>query len=586
MKNLKDLSVSRKLFTSFLCSLAIILLVGIVGIVGMVKIDGMDTYLYESQTAPIAHLMKATESLYQIRVDARSAVINAGKAENIQNYENSYLNEKKTFLAESTAYKASITSADSLATFNEAWDIFNNAYNPVIQRTFELAKSGNQAEADAAGATVTEKVQTLFQDYDKLSTARMSSAKSTSDSNDAVALQLTIALAAIIILGAFLSWYLSRKISLMISVPIKDVVAGAKQIALGRVDVDLSHINAKDETGQLASAFTEMLEGIRGQVSAAGKISSGDFTQAVPLRSDEDALGIALQKIQKDLNQTLLLIDMSAEQVNIGAGQVSTAAQSLASGATEQASSVEELSASVTSVSEEASKNADNVRKATEYVDQAGEGVDAGNAHMQNLNTAMRQIGETSEKISKITKMVEDIAFQTNILALNAAVEAARAGDAGKGFSVVAEEVRNLAAKSSEAAKQTADLIEQASSAVSQGESLASATAGALQNVSEKSKLVGEAIKKVEDASAKQAAAIEQITQGLTQVSAVVQMNAATAEESSASSEELAAQAQNLQKEVGKFKLSGQAKVEADAESSSAKKKHNVPAASVSSDKY
>ncbi len=555
MKRFKNLSIKRKLLTGFLSMLAIVLIVGAVGIAGMIKIDQMDTYLYEEQTAPIVHLINATKSLYQIRVDARSAVINAGKAETIKGYESSYLSEKQTFLTESAAYQKSITHADTLKIYEEASDIFNHSFDPAIQKTFELAKAGDQAGADAAGATVTDKVQTLFQDYDKLAAARMSSAKSTSDANDSTAMILTIALSALLLFGAGASIFLGLRISQMISKPIGRIVSAADRIALGYVDVDLEDADSEDETGRLAASFIRMLEGIRRQAQVAEIISNGDFTQEVPLRSGGDELGLALQKIKSGLSATLQRISIAADQVGSGASQVSDGSQALASGATEQAATVEELSASVAGVSKQAGKNAENARRAARYAEQAGVGISKGNEHMNTLGKAMAEIRESSDKISNITKVIEDIAFQTNILALNAAIEAARAGDAGKGFAVVADEVRSLAAKSAEAAKQTADLIQRSADTVANGEKMSAEAASILQNAEENERLADDAIHQIAAASSEQANAIGQITQGLSQVSDVVQTNAATAEESSASSEELAAQANAMRMEIGKFKL-------------------------------
>lgn len=555
MKKFRDYSIHRKLQTGFLSMMALIAIVGIMGVAGATRISQMDEYLYQNQTAPIADLIEATKGIYQLRVDARGIALEAGKTQELAKLEQDYQKSKNTFLSESAAYRKTMTVPQAIEKYEDALKIFNSSFDPTFGQAIQLAKSGKTDAALSLINTQTNNIQQMIDDYDTVIQIRMQSAKNTSDSNSITAKVLTVGLLVLIVIGMFAAFLLSRKISGAISKPIEEFVSGAKQIALGRVDVDLSHIDSKDETGRLAAAFMEMLEGIRRQVEAIGVISGGDFTKEFPLRSDEDTLGLAMKKIQSDLDETLKIINASAVQVNVGAGQVSAAAQSLAAGATEQAATVEELSASVTSVSEQAAENTENVRQATEYVEHVVSGVKESNAHMQNLNNAMRQIGSTSDEITKITKMVEDIAFQTNILALNAAVEAARAGDAGKGFSVVAEEVRNLAAKSSEAAKQTAGLIEQSSAAVSQGEELAAETARLLEEVSEKAKLAGKSIEQAEAASARQSEAISQITQGLVQVSTVVQTNAATAEESSASSEELASQAQILQQGIGKFKL-------------------------------
>lgn len=558
MKKFNDYSITRKLFTAVLSIVAIMLLVGLMGIFGMIRINRMDSYLYQSQTVPMKDLNLATKSLYQLRADANAMVIHSGDTKELETLEQNYTTEKESFLNNFAVYRSSVKDEQALALIDEATRLFTDSFDPSLKNCLNAAKQGSKATALTAFDQEKNNIQKMYDDFDKLVDIQMTLAHQTSKTNDITAIILSVMLSIVLAAGTALAVYLSLKISRMISTPITQIVKAAEKIALGNVDVDLQNINSKDETGQLASAFLSMQEGIRNQVLVAEKISNGDFTQEVPVRSEEDILGYALRKIEKDLNRTLLLISTAADQVNTGAEQVSSAAQALASGTTEQAATVEELNSAVSTVAQQASQSTANVRLASKYVEQTEAGVVESNACMQSLNASMNKISEASEEISKITKMIEDIAFQTNILALNAAIEAARAGNAGKGFAVVADEVRNLATKSAEAARETANLILHSGASVTEGKQISDNATKILKEVGEKSALVEKAIQEIEASSSEQLMAIEQINQGLVQVSAVVQTNAATAEESSASSEELAAQSQTLQQEVRRFKLKGE----------------------------
>jgi methyl-accepting chemotaxis protein len=165
----------------------------------------------------------------------------------------------------------------------------------------------------------------------------------------------------------------------------------------------------------------------------------------------------------------------------------------------------------------------------------------------------MHQLQAMTGEISGIIKDIEELSFQTNILSLNATVEAARAGDAGRGFAVIANEVRRLAGSSSEASKRTNNLINKTIQMINESTSKTETAAHTLGQVSDEVKHTTGMIDEISLASNNQATSIAQIRQSIDMISEVIQENSATAEESAASSEELMGQMKMMKKLVESF---------------------------------
>lgn len=239
-----------------------------------------------------------------------------------------------------------------------------------------------------------------------------------------------------------------------------------------------------------------------------------------------------------------------AKQVHEGAAQVSSAAeqvtkssQTVAQGASEQAASIEEISASLEEISSMTKRNSENATRAKETAGQSSHAAEKGIEDMHRMTTAMDEIKASSDNIAKIVKTIDEIAFQTNILALNAAVEAARAGEAGMGFAVVAEEVRSLAQRCAQSARETATLIDDSVRKSHNGVQISGEIAKGLEQIASLVKKVDGFVHEIATASSEQNQGITQVNSAIAQMDSVTQTNAAGSEESASAAEELNAQA-------------------------------------------
>ena len=337
--------------------------------------------------------------------------------------------------------------------------------------------------------------------------------------------------------------------------PIIKLAGVAEVVADGKIDVGLIRTNTSNEIAMLQNSFCDMIDNFSLQAKAINQVADGNLCVDVEAKSSEDVVGNALVKLIHDNNQMLLKVQNTAGEIQTGSSQIAAASQSLAQGSTQQASALEQISTSVTDIADKSRLNADRVDEVTRIVEEAESSLVDGNEKMHEMVIAMGEISDASVNIQKVIKVINDIAFNTNILALNAAVEASRAGEQGKGFEVVAEEVRSLAAHASEASNQIADLISDTIKKVSRGAELTQDTQEALQVISSSIEQIMELSKDVSTVSREQAEMVSQIDKALNQVSSVISTNSAASEECAASSDELSNHAGELTEQLHRFRL-------------------------------
>ncbi len=342
--------------------------------------------------------------------------------------------------------------------------------------------------------------------------------------------------------------------------PIKAAIDALQSMERGNMNAEIT----KEFPGEFANmrdALNATMKTVKSYVAEISRVlnemSNENFDVHVEMNfiGDYAPIKASLETIIESINKVFADIYASAEQISAGARIISDSSMSLAQGATVQSASVEGLNAAVETINSGSTDNARHAQEATELAQMAQAMAANGQSEMKNMLNSMEQINKAAQNIENVIKVISEIAMQTNLLALNAAVEAAHAGEHGRGFTVVAEQVRALASRSQNATKETSQLINDSLEKVGQGTRQAKSTAATLNEIVTQIDGITRIIQDVAVASSKQSDSVSQILDNVAQIASVTSTNTATSEEEASSSQELSSQAEVFKALVGRFRL-------------------------------
>lgn len=545
---LKNMSIRAKIIGAVISMLVFMVLIGSVSIWKLSVASSIADDMSRNLMPSVALLARIGTNVDTYRRSELQLYLKNSSAD-FQRYRDRMALMQKEFQSSGAAVKTlRLTPAEqqNYANFEAAW----SAYASSAAKVIDLIAAGNP---DAAQVQTRGEGKKLYDAANGFLVELQATRQKEADAGAATARDAASAarlwIAGLILVGVLAGLVLAIVVARAIANPIRQLAKDAQQVATGDLNVVIG-VTSRDEVGQLAGSFEAMVNNLRELIGTLADSSSEVLTSSEGMRTN-------------------------AEMMTDGAEQVAEQAITVATAS-------EEMSATATDIARNCTLAAESASRANESANRGAVVVENSIAVMHRIADRVKtsaatveELGQQSEKIGSIVGTIEDIADQTNLLALNAAIEAARAGEQGRGFAVVADEVRALADRTTKATREIGQMIKIIQqNTVSAVEAMVAGvgevekgtveiaySGDALRMIQEEITTVNEQMQQIATAAEEQTATTSEISGNLHRINDVVNLTVDKARDTSNAAHHLTRLSDELQQIVGQFKLAESGKL-------------------------